>query len=57
MESECPPISIEQWYKWATNLDRHWKESRQEEERLRNKREIRSLALRINISTNIRGEK
>ena len=35
MEIERPPISIEQWYKCATNLDRHWKESKKEKERLR----------------------
>ena len=35
MEIERPPISIEQWYKRATNLDRHWKESKKEKERLR----------------------
>ena len=23
MEAERPPTSIEQWYKWATNLDRY----------------------------------
>ena len=26
MESECSPISIEQQYQWATNLDKYWKE-------------------------------
>ena len=57
MESGYPSISIEQWYKLATNLDRYWRENRQEEERLRNRRKIRSLALRINTSTNIRGAK
>jgi len=35
MEAERPPTSIDQWYECATNLDRHWKESRREEERLR----------------------
>ena len=35
MEIERPPISIEQWYKCATNLDRHWKKSKKEKERLR----------------------
>jgi len=35
METEKPPTSIEQWYKWATNLDRHWRESKKEEERMR----------------------
>ena len=35
MEAERPLSSIEQWYKHATNLDRYWKESRKEEEKLR----------------------
>ena len=39
MEAENPPTSIEQWYRRATALDRNWRESRREEERLR-KREI-----------------
>jgi len=39
MESENPPISIEQWYRRATALDRNWRESRREEERLRGKKE------------------
>jgi len=34
MEEERPLMSIEQWYKCATNIDRHWRESR-EEERMR----------------------
>jgi len=37
MESENPPASIEQWYRRATALDRNWRESRQEEERLKKK--------------------
>ena len=39
IEVENPPASIEQWYKRATALDRNWKESRREEERLRGKKE------------------
>ena len=39
MESENPPTSIEQWYRRATALDRNWRESRREEERLRGKKE------------------
>ena len=35
IEAERPPINIEQWYECATNLDRHWRKSRREEERLR----------------------
>ena len=37
MESENPPTSIEQWYRRAMALDRNWRESRKEEERLRKK--------------------
>ena len=37
MEAENPPVSIENWYRRATALDRNWRESRREEERLRKK--------------------
>ena len=37
MEAENPPTSIEQWYRRATALDRNWRESRREEERLKKK--------------------
>ena len=37
MESENPLTSIEQWYRRATALDRNWRESRWEEERLKKK--------------------
>jgi len=37
MEAENPPASIEQWYRRAMTLDRNWRESRREEERLRKK--------------------
>jgi len=37
MEAENLPASIEQWYRRATALDRNWRESRREEERLRKK--------------------
>ena len=37
MEAENLPASIEQWYRRATALDRNWRESRKEEERLRKK--------------------
>jgi len=40
MESENPPTSIEQWYRRATALDRNWRESRREEERLRGKKKL-----------------
>ena len=38
MEVENPLASIEQWYKRAMALDRNWRESRREEERLRGKK-------------------
>ena len=34
IEAERPLTSIKQWYKHTTNLDRHWRESRKEKERL-----------------------
>ena len=37
MEVENPPASIEQWYRRAIALDRNWRESRREEERLKKK--------------------
>ena len=39
MEAENPPALIEQWYRRATALDRNWRESRREEERIRGKKE------------------
>ena len=39
MEAENPPASIEQWYRRATALNRNWRESKREEERLRGKKE------------------
>jgi len=39
MEAENQPSSIEQWYRRATALDRNWRKSRREEERLRGKKE------------------
>jgi len=39
MEAENPPTSIENWYRRAIVLDRNWRESRREEERLRGKKE------------------
>ena len=44
MEAENPPTSIEQWYRRATALDRNWRESKREEERLRGKREATGSA-------------
>ena len=40
MEVESLPAFIEQWYRRATALDRNWRESRREEERLRGKKEV-----------------
>jgi len=40
MEAENPPASIEQWYRRATALDRNWRESRREDERMRGKKEV-----------------
>ena len=40
MEAENQPGSIEQWYKRVMALNRNWRESRREEERLREKKEI-----------------
>jgi len=40
MEAENTLASIEQWYKRAMALDRNWRESRREEERLREKKEM-----------------
>ena len=37
MEAENPPTSIKQWYRRAMALDRNWRESRREKERLRKK--------------------
>ena len=39
MESENPPTSIEHWYRRAMALDRNWRKSRREEERLQGKKE------------------
>ncbi len=38
MEAENPPASIEQWYRRATALDRNWRESRKEEEKMRGRK-------------------
>ena len=39
---ERPSTSIKQWYKCATNLNRHWRESRGENKRLRRRKENRN---------------
>ena len=40
IEIENPLASIEQWYKRAMALDKNWRESRREEERLKSKKEM-----------------
>jgi len=44
IETERPPTSIEQWYEHASNLNRHWRESKRKEERLREQREQGGVA-------------
>jgi len=44
MEAENPPTSIENWYRRAMALDRNWRESKREEERLRGKKEATESA-------------
>ena len=39
MEVENPLFSIEQWYRRAKALDRNWRKSKREEERLRGRKE------------------
>ena len=46
MEAENPPASIEQWYRRAMSLDKNWRESRREEERMRGKKEQEGEALK-----------
>ena len=46
MEVENQPGSIEQWYQRATALDRNWRESRKEEGRLKEKKEVGGGALK-----------
>ena len=38
MEAKNPPASIEQWYRRATVLDRNWRKSRKEEEKMRGRK-------------------
>ena len=45
MEAENPPASIEQWYRRATALNRNWRESRKEEERIKGKEEKKTPKL------------
>ena len=47
MEAENQPGSIEQWYRRATALDKNWRESRREEEKLKGWREQTEEAPRL----------
>ena len=50
MEAENQPGSIEQWFKRAIALDKNWRESKREEQRLRGKKKNNgALAPRLNI--------
>ena len=53
MEIKQPSLDIEEWFDRLINLDRNWKKSREEEEKMRKREE--SLALRLNILANARG--
>jgi len=44
IEAENPLASIEQWYRRATALDRNWRESKREEEKLRGRKEMGGTA-------------
>ena len=46
IEAEELPKSIEQWYKCATNINRHWRESKRDEERLRRRQGQRGSVVR-----------
>jgi len=46
MEVENPLTFIEQWYRRAMALDRNWRESKREEERLRGKKKAVGGALK-----------
>ena len=48
--------SIEQWYKCATNLNKYWRKSRRDKERLRGRKESRNQRQRqMSIGNNLRG--
>ena len=46
MEAEQQSGTIEQWYDRTMVLDRNWRESKKEEERLRGKKELGGTAPR-----------
>ena len=48
VEVEYPSKSIEQQYERVTNLDRYWRKSKREEERLRKRKEAKAPAQRTN---------
>jgi len=48
IEAKRPPRNIKQWYERVMSLDRYWRKSRQEENRLRDRRETEVPAQRIN---------
>jgi len=49
IEAENQLATIEHWFSRAITLDRNWRESKREEERLRGKKEnSRAPALRLN---------
>jgi len=48
IEVEQPLRSIEQWYERMTNLDKYWRESRQEEEKSREKKETSKQTILTN---------
>jgi len=48
IEVKRPLRNIKQWYKRVTSLDIYWRESKQEENRLRDRRETEVPAQRIN---------
>ena len=47
MEAENQPGSIEQWYRRAMALDRNWRESRREEEKLKGQKKLTEGAPRL----------
>ena len=38
MKAKRPPSSTEQWYEHTTNLDRYWKKSKREKERVKRRK-------------------
>jgi len=44
VKAENQPSSIKQWFRRATALDRNWRESKREEEKLRRRKEQGGMA-------------